>query len=137
MYVQYRRNIVIKYNALAFSLFCLAACEGGGIGLVGSPAWQMSTTAEQKTAYFSKTCNSYGFQPNTPQMTQCIQEEARGARRSGSSLRTSGSSRTVEPSQTQTRRSPSLLDNHYERLQRQELDRTRMCRTMPGTIACY
>lgn len=74
----------MKFKVLVFFPFVIAACQTGGIGRVGSPAWDLSTSQEQKVAYFSQVCASYGFAPNTPQMAQCIQAEAQGARTSAS-----------------------------------------------------
>lgn len=65
-------------------LLLLAGCQGadgdGYIGLPGSPAWFMSASPKTIAAYYSERCVGYGFQPGTPHMAQCIQNEAQGAR---------------------------------------------------------
>lgn len=73
-----------NWHLLVLATFTLSACEGGGIGTVGSPAWQLSTTQEQKVAYFTQLCASYGFQRNTPEMAQCVQQGAQGAQANAS-----------------------------------------------------
>jgi hypothetical protein len=64
--------------------FLVAGCQTGGLGTPGSPAWQLSTTPEQKTAYFQDVCKSYGFKLDTPQMAQCMQNESFRTRQSAS-----------------------------------------------------
>ncbi len=69
------KRVVFLLSLLAFS-----GCNSGGIGMVGSPAWFMSTTPEQRAEYFTKTCQSYGFKPGTVEIAQCIQSETNTAR---------------------------------------------------------
>jgi hypothetical protein len=74
-----------KLKGLALvGLLALAGCQGANgskyIGLPGSPAWFMTASPETVAGYFSDRCVSYGFQRGTPQMAQCIQTEAQGAR---------------------------------------------------------
>jgi hypothetical protein len=72
-----------KWNVL-FALSLVAGCETGGIGSPGSPAWQMSTTPEQKSAYFQQVCLGYGFQQGTAAMAQYAQNEAMNTRQTAS-----------------------------------------------------
>lgn len=76
-------QIMRIWHALV-ALSLVAGCQTGGIGLPGSPAWQMSTTPEQKMAYFQQVCQGYGFQPGTSAMAQCAQNEAMSTRQSAS-----------------------------------------------------
>jgi hypothetical protein len=71
----------IHITLICFSF--LTACVDGGLGMVGSPAWQMSTTQEEKIAYFSDICESYGFKKGTQAFAQCIQQESQSARAAG------------------------------------------------------
>lgn len=68
--------------ALAFML--LAGCQGVDgetyMGVPGSPAWFSTASPNTIAAYFSKRCTAYGFQPGTPEMAQCIQNEAASSR---------------------------------------------------------
>jgi hypothetical protein len=59
----------------------LASCAAdGSAGREGSPIWFMRTTPAERSQYFTSVCTGYGFQPNTPQMAQCVQTESLTAR---------------------------------------------------------
>jgi len=51
----------------------LSGCtSNGGMGAVGSPLWSLTTTDEEKWAYYEKTCSRYGLTKGTPAFTQCL-----------------------------------------------------------------
>lgn len=75
---------MMRLYAIPLFAIALAGCQTGGIGRPGSPAWQLSTTEEQKLAYFRSTCEAYGFKEGTPQMAQCMQNEASSTRAAAS-----------------------------------------------------
>ncbi len=54
----------------------LGACQAGGIGRPGSPAWEMSATPDEKSRYYVQQCISYGFALGTPEMAQCRMQVA-------------------------------------------------------------
>jgi hypothetical protein len=64
--------------------FILSGCQTGGVGMVGSPLWQVTATSEDKLRVFTNACLSYGFQRGTPEMAQCVQNESNGAKSSAS-----------------------------------------------------
>ncbi|TWI32738.1 hypothetical protein [Paracoccus sulfuroxidans] len=70
--------------ALSLIVIGLSACsEDGSLGQEGSPVWLSTASQEAKTAYFTKVCSGYGFQPGTPHMAQCIQTETGNIRARG------------------------------------------------------
>lgn len=100
---------------MVVALTILAGCDAGGVGLPGSPAWQLSTTPEQRAAYFMGVCETYGFQRGSNEMAQCMQNEANGAR-------TSASNRLDQFNQQST-------------FPQQQITNTR-CRTYNGGMSC-
>lgn len=58
----------------------LIGCQGVGgetyVGMPTSPAWFATAGPKTVAAYFRKSCEAYGFKADTPQMAQCIQNEA-------------------------------------------------------------
>lgn len=62
------------------ALLIVAACGHGGIGLVGSPAWHMTASAEDKKRYYTEECIGFGFKANTPEMARCIQRQSNESR---------------------------------------------------------
>ena len=64
----------------------VSGCNSGGIGSAESPAWHMTATAEQKSAYFRQQCLDFGYLPNTPQLTQCIQYQTNQSRQSANEM---------------------------------------------------
>lgn len=46
----------------------------------GSPAWFATTPQAEQATYFRNRCVSYGFEPGTPAMAQCIQNESISSR---------------------------------------------------------
>ncbi len=65
------------------SLIVLASCEqnpDGSFGQIGGETWYETSSPEAKAAYFSRVCAGYGFKPDTPQLAQCVAQEARQAR---------------------------------------------------------
>lgn len=64
---------------IAILLF-LAGCTGVDgeryVGMPGSPAWFATASPDTVAAYFGKRCVAYGFKPGTPEMAQCIENEA-------------------------------------------------------------
>ena len=61
-------------------LGAIAGCSGSGLGMPGSPAWFATTPPVEQATYFRNRCVSYGFQPGTLAMAQCIQNESISAR---------------------------------------------------------
>ena len=57
----------------------LAACQTGGVGMVGSPLWQITASEEDKVRVFVNRCASYGFKEKTAEMAQCVASERRAA----------------------------------------------------------
>lgn len=75
------RGILVVELASSLLLGCTQNVDGTtALGLVGSPAWFMSTTEAQRNAYFRATCAGYGYQSGSPEMAQCIATETRNAR---------------------------------------------------------
>lgn len=66
------------------SLCVIAGCSGSGLGMPGSPAWFATTPPAEQAIYFRNRCVSYGFQPGTLAMAQCIQNESISSRGRGS-----------------------------------------------------
>lgn len=95
-----------------------SACEGGGIGRVGSPAWELSTTQEQKVAYYKSACSSYGYKDGTDQMAACIQSEANNA------------------SQTASARAASIGQQMNEMGQQRPTMLSTSCHTYSGGMSC-
>ena len=53
----------------------LTGCQTtGGIGMVGSPMWDLTTSDEQKWAYYESTCEKYGFTKGTNAFSQCLMQ---------------------------------------------------------------
>lgn len=75
---------------LPLLLLALAGCTGTQgetyLGRPGSPAWFATAAPETIVDYFVRRCAAYGFQPGTPQMAQCVQQEA-GATQNRNALR--------------------------------------------------
>lgn len=61
-------------------LVLMAGCTGVDgeqyMGRPGSPAWFATASPNTIAAYFAQSCTAYGFKPGTPEMAQCIQQEA-------------------------------------------------------------
>lgn len=54
-------------------LLALSGCaSNGGVGRVGSPLWDLTTSDEEKWAYYEATCERYGLTKGTPQFTDCL-----------------------------------------------------------------
>src|SRR3954471_14065520 len=66
----------------------IAGCTGADgstyLGLPGSPAWFATASSQTVADYYGQRCASYGFQPGTVEMAQCIQSEAQGGRSTAS-----------------------------------------------------
>lgn len=60
----------------------LSGCQTGGVGMVGSPLWQVTASKEDKIKTFVSICESYGFKKNTKEMSQCVASESRSASQS-------------------------------------------------------
>lgn len=61
-------------------LLCLGGCTGVDgehyVGAPGSRAWFATASPDTVAAYFGQRCAAYGFKPGTPEMAQCIENEA-------------------------------------------------------------
>jgi hypothetical protein len=76
-----------SFLVIALTSILLSGCATGldgetVIGRPGSPAWFRTASAETKLHYFTTICNGYGFKIDTPQMSQCIQNETLNAKNS-------------------------------------------------------
>lgn len=70
----------IKYLVLVSFTF-LAACDAeGNLGMEESLLWHERSSVEEKVAYFSPRCTSYGFIKGTPAFTQCVVDEIRNSK---------------------------------------------------------
>jgi hypothetical protein len=67
-------------------LVLIAGCTGVDgekfIGAPGSPAWFSTASPNTVATYFRDRCTAYGFVQGTPEMAQCIQQEAASKRQS-------------------------------------------------------
>ncbi|TIU06175.1 MAG: hypothetical protein E5W39_09155 [Mesorhizobium sp.] len=72
-----KRNIIA---AAGVATILLSGCSGSGLGMPGSPAWFATTPQAEQATYFRNRCVSYGFEPGTPAMAQCIQNESISSR---------------------------------------------------------
>jgi hypothetical protein len=64
---------------LATSIAALSACttmpDGSKVlGRPGSPAWRMSTTAEQQWNYIYGMCEQYGYKKGSENWPECVQK---------------------------------------------------------------
>lgn len=75
--VMRKRNIIAAAGA---ATILLSGCSGSGLGMPGSPAWFATTPQAEQVTYFRNRCVSYGFEPGTPAMAQCIQNESISSR---------------------------------------------------------
>lgn len=70
-----------KILTFAACAFLVAGCSENpdgttSLGTEGSPMWMRTAPQTAKLAYFQRTCIAYGFKPDTPQFSQCMQTEA-------------------------------------------------------------
>ncbi|MER8562057.1 hypothetical protein [Mesorhizobium sp. M0578] len=68
------------FAAVGLAAIILSGCSGSGLGMPGSPAWFATTPQTEQATYFRNRCVSYGFEPGTPAMAQCIQNESISSR---------------------------------------------------------
>lgn len=90
----------MRKQYLVVTAALLTACTGVQgetyLGRPGSPAWFATASPDTIADYFVRRCQTYGFQLGTPEMAQCVQQEAgaarglAGARMSGVLARMSG-----------------------------------------------
>lgn len=87
------------------AILMLTGCTGVKgeryIGVPGSRAWFATASPETVAAYFGERCAAYGFKPGTPEMAQCIENEAQ-ARQHTNALRSIAAAQ-VAASQPQPR----------------------------------
>lgn len=75
-----RHSLVLTW-AILFLTACSTGIKGEQIiGSPGSPAWFMSASIDTQMEYFRKICMGYGFKEDTPDMSRCLQTEARSAK---------------------------------------------------------
>lgn len=77
-----------KYALLMAVLFLSACTQPDGstaLGVPGSPAWMMTASPEAKLATYRANCSGYGYAAGTPEMAQCVQQEAGEYRSNASS----------------------------------------------------
>lgn len=55
---------------------CTQADGTTAIGMEGSPMWMATASPATKLAVYRANCATYGFEVGTPQMAQCVQQEA-------------------------------------------------------------
>ena len=75
----------MKRIPLTLALTLLAACSQNpdgstSLGMKGSPVWFASAPPEAIAAHFGASCQAYGYQPGTAEMTRCIHDSADAAR---------------------------------------------------------
>ena len=74
----------MKHLVVAGMALFVSGCTGVQgekyIGLPGSPAWFATAAPETIADYFVRRCRTYGFQPGTVEMAQCVQNEAQATR---------------------------------------------------------
>lgn len=91
-----------KINLFAAAAFILvSACSGSGLGMPGSPAWFATTPQAEQATFFRSRCVSYGFEPGTPAMAQCIQNESISSR-GRASARANAASANMQNNQPKT-----------------------------------
>ncbi len=61
-------------------MLALAACSQNpdgstSAGMPNSPLWHATTSMENKLAYYGKTCETLGYQPNTDAFRGCVHSE--------------------------------------------------------------
>ncbi len=75
----------MKRIPFTLALTLLAACSQNpdgstSLGMKGSPAWFASAPPEAIAAHFAASCQAYGYQPGTAEMTRCIHDSADAGR---------------------------------------------------------
>ena len=75
----------MKRIPLTLALTLLAACSQNpdgstSLGMKGSPVWFASAPPEAIAAHFGASCQAYGYQPGTAEMTRCIHDSADAGR---------------------------------------------------------
>ena len=61
--------------AMIGSLIVVSGCaSSGGVGSVGSPLWDLTTSEEEKWAYYETTCERYGLTKGTAQFSKCLMD---------------------------------------------------------------
>ena len=76
-----RRSILKKLALLLLIPVLSSGCGGGTVGRSESPLWHMTATADEKRNYFINQCLDFGFQRNTPELAQCVQNQTNQSRR--------------------------------------------------------
>jgi hypothetical protein len=82
MRVAFLRGAVL-FGGLALTA-CTQADGSTALGREGSPAWMATASPAAKLATYRGNCEGYGFVAGTPEMAQCVQQEA-GSYRAGAS----------------------------------------------------
>lgn len=76
-----RRSHFFLVIAMLLCAACSTGAEGEFVtGNPGSPSWVYTAAPETQRLHFETVCTGYGFEPGTPEMTQCMAEETRSAR---------------------------------------------------------
>ncbi len=102
----------------------LSACDAeGNLGREESISWHRRTSAAEKVAYFKPTCEAYGFQDGTPEMSSCIQRE----------IQMSSQSADARADDIQ-----DAVDEFNQNMAAQRNERLRTtCTTIGGITNCY
>lgn len=89
------------------TLLLLAGCTGVDgehyVGAPGSRAWFATASPDTIAAYFGKRCAAYGFKPGTPEMAQCIENEAQNSQHNNA-IRSVAAAQIFSASQQPVRR---------------------------------
>ena len=59
--------------AILISVNFISGCNG--LGRVGSPMWDLTTSPEEKFEVYSANCQQYGYKIGTVEFTDCIRDE--------------------------------------------------------------
>jgi hypothetical protein len=95
----------MKCSAILFAVFFLVGCNNGeGIGMYESPMWHATADTSKKVAYFKRQCLEFGFEGDTPEMAQCIQNQMNQS--------SSAASDQMEAHQNRTR-TTTVVNNTY------------------------
>jgi len=88
-------------------LLALAGCTGVDgeryLGAPGSRAWFATASPDTIADYFGKRCAAYGFKQGTPEMAQCIENEAQ-SRQHNNAIRSAAAAQIATARQPQPRR---------------------------------
>lgn len=80
MYLAWEMQVIEANERMRTLIFPMLFLFGCGPGEIGSSAWFNSASQSERVVYYGSICESYGFQPKTDKMSECIALEIDSAR---------------------------------------------------------